>query len=91
MPSTGGMYLRGGVTGVCPTTVSPTNVFGFYPSLLPTNHTSSYYPMATLTANGLYAGNVNTNGFEAPAQVRKLFIGGLNHETDDSQVIFYYY
>lgn len=101
------MYLRGGSVNsvVCPSSAVATttttlaaanNMFsgGFYPSLLPAQHISAYYPMAALAAaKGLVGCGATVGGqlggcFEVPAQIRKLFIGGLNHETDDNQVIF---
>jgi hypothetical protein len=51
---------------------------------------SSYYATSPLTlmSGGAVSPIPNGSIGEGPAQMRKLFIGGLNHETTDEQVCF---
>jgi hypothetical protein len=65
------------------------NVNGFltyYSPLLPgipPLSSSNFYPPATMGAS---SSGATLSNVEGPAQLRKLFIGGLTHETTDEQV-----
>uniref|UniRef100_A0A0N5C916 RNA-binding domain-containing protein n=1 Tax=Strongyloides papillosus TaxID=174720 RepID=A0A0N5C916_STREA len=69
---------------------NPSNYFRGYPSMGFNINAASFIPQGTIS-NSQYSNQpVTYLQSEGPAQMRKLFIGGLNHETTDEQLREYY-
>lgn len=77
-------FVQKGVWMIDPTLLAgmggkfPANVFGYLPAELQNGMVPQMMPFAQPMNMGYVP--------EEPAQLRKLFIGGLNHETTDDQV-----
>uniref|UniRef100_A0A0N4ZBB0 RNA-binding domain-containing protein n=1 Tax=Parastrongyloides trichosuri TaxID=131310 RepID=A0A0N4ZBB0_PARTI len=69
---------------------NPSNFYRGYPSMNFNVNAASFIPQGNLPGAPYVTQNVSYIQNEGPAQMRKLFIGGLNHETTDEQLREYY-